>query len=255
MRQTVTTILSSLLLLPLAAGAQHTASWQGSQLHHSTVLPARQEPSSTPMQEPVPPLSTQPPLPLTPQAGGEGHPQVIEMPVAQPPVSPAPQPVPAPTQPTPAIAPVPAVAKPVYLGITGDTSPACRYPAGVRISRVIEGSPAHHAGLKGEGTLSWKDAVMGVLATSPAALLVSPLLSSRNHERWGDLILAIDGKRVHNKEEFEREMRRFQPGEVVYFSIFRVTSGLKQIPVRLAEYPSVPTAVQEASLTPSTPGS
>ncbi|MCS6924821.1 MAG: PDZ domain-containing protein [Candidatus Binatia bacterium] len=177
------------------------------------------------------------------------------MPVAQPPLSSASQPLPPPTQPTPQIAPVPAVATPVYLGITGDTSPTCRYPAGVRISRVIEGSPAHQAGLKGEGTLSWKDAVMGVLAASPAALLVSPLLPSRNHERWGDLILAIDGKRVHDKEEFEREMRRFQPGDVVYFSIFRVTSGLKQIPVRLAAYPSASTAVQEASLTPSTPGS
>ncbi len=256
-RKTVCVVLGCLWLSPLAAFAQQSSSWPGSQTQHPTTPTPRQGPSLAPPQETVPARPAQRPAPLAPQAPGTGHPQVMEMPTVQPPLPPTDQSAPAKTQPTPEIATVPVLAgpKPVYLGVTGDTSPACRYPAGVRISRVIEGSPAHHAGLKGEGTLSWKDAVIGVLAASPAALLVSPLLPSRSHDRWGDLILAIDGKRIHNKEEFEQEMRRFQPGDVVYFSVFRMTSGLKQIPVRLTEYPSAPAATQEASLPSATPGS
>jgi S1-C subfamily serine protease len=132
-------------------------------------------------------------------------------------------------------------AKPPYLGVVGRTALACRYPAGVRISQVIEGSPAHQAGLKGEATLSWKQAVTGLLALSPAALLVSPFISDSDHGGSGDLILAVDGKRVHNQEEFEQEMRRFRPGDVVYFSILRGGSGLRQVPVHLADYPDTST--------------
>jgi len=248
-QKTVGVILSYLLLSSSVAGAQQASSWQGPQLQHPTTLAPSQGSSPTPPQVTAPFLSGQRPLPFALQAPGEGHPQMMEMPAVHPPLASADQPTPPQTQLTPQITTVPAPAKPAYLGITGNTSPACRYPAGVRISRVIEGSPAHHAGLRGEGTLRWTDA----LAASPAALLISPLLPSNTHERWGDLILAIDGKRVHNKEEFEQEMQRFRPGDVVYFSVFRPASGLKQIPVRLAEYPSVPTAVQEASVTPSIP--
>jgi hypothetical protein len=246
--------VACLSLSPLPVFAQQGSSWQRPSGQPTPLPASSQELPSSAAPQWVPPLS--------PQVPGAGHPQVMEMPAVQVPVPAAQTPVPHVEQtvpplhtPTEETVVVPRVAKPVYLGITGDTSPTCRYPAGVRISRVIEGSPAHQAGLKGEGTLSVKDALVGVLATSPAALFIAPLLSSSDHSRWGDLILAIDGKRVHNREEFENQMKHFQPGDVVYFSVLRERHGLKQVPVRLGEHLSVPPTTQEASITSATPGS
>jgi S1-C subfamily serine protease len=107
----------------------------------------------------------------------------------------------------------------------------------VRVTRVIEGSPAHKAGLKGEATLTWKQAMAGVLTMTPIAPLVLPFVSSSDHGGPGDLILAVDGKRVHNREELEQAMSRFRPGDTIYFSVLREQSGLRQIPVQLVEYP------------------
>jgi S1-C subfamily serine protease len=131
--------------------------------------------------------------------------------------------------------------KPAYLGIAGQTVQACRYPAGVRITRVIEGSPAQQAGLKGEGSLTWPQAMAGVLTLTPFAPFVLPFFTDSEHGGSGDLILAVDGKRIHTREELEQEMKRFRPGDTVYFSVLREQSGVRQIPVHLAEYPDTPT--------------
>jgi hypothetical protein len=250
-------LLVYVLAFPLATFAQQEQGWQGSRMQQSTTpVPRQAVPPSTGPQEL--------PTAIAPQEPSQGHPQVMEMPAVQsplpsigqstpPPVGQSVPPVPYPPEETRS-AHLPA--QPAYLGITGDTSPACRYPGGVRISRIIEGSPAHQAGLRGEGTLSWKEAVVGVLATSPAALFIAPLFPVSEHSRWGDLLLAVDGKRIHNKEQFEHEMRHFRAGDVVYFSVLREGQGLKQVPVRLASYPNVTTpTMQEASLTPSPSGS
>jgi hypothetical protein len=251
------------LAFPLATFAQQEPGWQGSRMQQSTTPVPRQEvPPSTVPQEIPPAIAPQESPALATQEPSQSHPQVMEMPVVQsplpsvgqsalPPVGQSVPPLPHPQEET-LSAHLPA--QPAYLGVTGDTSPACRYPAGVRISRVIEGSPAHQAGLRGEGTLSWKEAVVGVLAVSPAALFIAPLLPVSEHSRWGDLLLAVDGKRIHNKEQFEQEMRHFRAGDVVYFSVLRREQGLKQVPVRLAPYPDVTTpAMQEARLTPLPP--
>jgi S1-C subfamily serine protease len=107
----------------------------------------------------------------------------------------------------------------------------------VRITRVIEGSPAQQAGLKGEGTLTWKQAMAGILTMTPLAPLVLPFISDNEHGGSGDLILAVDGKRVHNREELEKEIAPLRPGDTVYFSILRDDRGLRQVSVRLTEYP------------------
>ena len=253
-----------LVAFPLATFAQQEPVWQGSRTQQSTTpLPRQEAPPSTVPQEIPPAIAPQESPSFATQEPSEGHPQVMETPAVQSPLpsigqSALPQvdqsapPLPHPQKET-LSAHLPA--KPAYLGVTGDTSPACRYPAGVRISRVIEGSPAHQAGLRGEGTLSWKEAVVGVLAASPAALFIAPLLPASEHSRWGDLLLAVDGKRIHNKEQFEQEMRHFQIGDVVYFSVLRGEQGLRQVPVRLAAYPDVTPTMQEARLTPLLPGS
>lgn len=228
-------LLLAFLLMPTFAvlaqqdSAGQGANWQGPRpQQHSTPAPAAQEPPSGIPQSPLPPAV---------QNDSEAHPQVMEMPTPQPPVASPAQPAPAPPQATTATRGTKVPAKPAYLGIAGQTVQECRYPAGVRITRVIEGSPAQQAGLKGEGTLTWKQAMTGVLTMTPLAPLVLPFLSENEHGGPGDLILAVDGKRVHNREELEKEIAPLRPGDTIYFSILRDDRGLQQVAVQLTEYP------------------
>jgi hypothetical protein len=142
-----------------------------------------------------------------------------------------------PSQPPPDItAQLPPQSGPVYLGLDGKTAPACRYPAGVRVTQTVGGSPADQAGLSGETKLTWKNAAMGLLS-SP---LPMPFLSSQTQDTGtaSDLILAVDGQRIRDTGEFKKEMERFRPGDLVYFSVLRDGSKLRQIPVRLQAYPN-----------------
>jgi hypothetical protein len=229
-------LLTFLLFPGLSVLAQQSPSWQGSR--GQQVLPP------APPQEPPPAAIPQPAFPPPLQNDGEAHPQVMEMPTVQEPATLAPQSPPSTQQPDvqpPAAArALNAPPKPAFLGLAGQTVLACRYPAGVRVTRVIEGSPAHKAGLKGEATLTWKQAMTGVLTMTPIAPLILPFVSNSDHGGPGDLILAVDGKRVHNREELEQEMGRFRPGDMIYFSILREQSGLRQVPVQLVEYPDTP---------------
>src|SRR5262245_26197799 len=234
------TLLTSLFTPVFSAFAQQSPSrqqsgWQGSSSQqHATPVP--------PVQEPRPATIPQPSHPPSLQPEDAGHPQVMEMPAVQTSTPPAPQaglPVPqSPAAPPPTTS---APVKPAYLGIAGQTVQSCRYPAGVRITRVIEGRPAQQAGLKGEGTLTWQEAMAGVLTLTPLAPLVLPFVTDREHGGTGDLILAVDGKRIHNREELEQEMKRFRPGNTIYFSVFREQSGIHQISVQLTEAPDTST--------------
>jgi PDZ domain-containing protein len=237
-----TLALLAFLLLPVfSVCAQPSLStpepgWQGTR-------PQQQPIPVPPVQELRPTTIPQPSLPPSPQNGGEAHPQVMEMPAVQAPAPPAPQPprlsLPAPPPPTsPSTDTQP---KPAYLGIAGQTVQTCRYPAGVRITRVIEGSPAQQAGLKGEGTLTWQEAMAGVLTLTPLAPLVLPFVTDKAHGGTGDLILGVDGKRIHSREELEQEMQRFRPGDTIYFSILREQSGVQQISVQLTTAPDTST--------------
>lgn len=233
-------VMTFLFVPALPTFAQQSPPWQGSpwQGPHSQqpASPAPLPQESRPSPVPQPPL-----LPET-QPQGEGHPQVMEMPTAQPPSALSTQPALSPQQSATARSQG-APARPAYFGAIGKTALACRYPAGVRVSHVIEGSPAQRAGLQGEATLSWKEALAGLLALSPVAPLAAPFIIQSDHGGYGDLLLAVDGKRIHNHEEFTQEMERLRPGDVVYLSILREGSGLRQIPVQLTEYPDFSTAM------------
>lgn len=215
--------------------SRQDSDWQGAR--------PQQHPAPTPpVQKPHSPATPQPALPPSFQNEEEAHPQVQEMPAVQAPTPLSPQQPSLSAQPPATAAPPMSLRpKPAYLGIAGQTVQACRYPAGVRITRVIEGSPAQQAGLKGEGTLTWPQAMAGVLTLTPLAPFVLPFVTNSDHGGSGDLILAVDGKRIHNREELEQEMKRFRPGDTVYFSVLREQSGVRQIPVHLAEYPDTPT--------------
>ncbi|HJY83336.1 MAG TPA: PDZ domain-containing protein [Candidatus Binatia bacterium] len=238
--RTVTFVLLTFLLTPIPSvlaqqsPAQQGSGWQGAR--------PRQHPAPVPsVQEPKPSAIPQPPPSLPSQNEGAAHPQVMEMPAAQTPPTPELQPDLSVQQPVTTTPSVNLPSKPAYLGVAGQTVLSCRYPAGVRITRVIEGSPAHKAGLKGEGILTWQQAMGGVLTLTPLAPLILPFFTNSEHGGSGDLILAVDGKRIHDREELEREMLRFRPGDTVYFSILREQSGVRQIPVQLAESPDTAT--------------
>jgi hypothetical protein len=237
-------------LSPLFA-QQAQSEWQGPQSRQTEPVPSPSQPATQSTPQPVPPAPAQP--------LGADHPQVPEMPRPQAAPASSQKPSNTTSQPTtitsqppaPSPPPQPAAAltkqrrslNPPYFGAVGKTGLACRYPAGVRVSRVIENSPAYHAGLKGEATLTWKDAMANILAVSPIAPFLSSGEGPSEHGGHGDLILAVDGKRVHNIEEFNRELQRCRPGDVVYLSVLRGERGLIQIPVRLSEYPTGDTTV------------
>ena len=235
-------LLTFLLMPAFSVFAQQSPSWQDSgwQGTHPQQPPA----PAPPIQEPRPSTIPQPSHPPSLQNEDEGtSPSDGGMPAVQAPTPLAPQPGLSASQPSaaPSTNATNAPAKPAYLGIAGQTVQTCRYPAGVRITRVIEGSPAQQAGLKGEGTLGWQEAMAGVLTLTPLAPLVLPFITDREHGGTGDLILAVDGKRVHNREELEQELKRFRPGHTIYFSVLRDQSGVHQIAVRLTEAPDTST--------------
>lgn len=255
-------LLACMLLAPFPVAAQQSQSWQGPRVRQLPTPASPSQASPSPDRQKPPPLGTQP--------KGEGHPQVKEMPAAQPPAARAPQPIPPPSsqqpsalapQPEPAVPSQPPLAvvppgqlpaKPAYLGLVGKTAMACRNPTGIRVTHVIEGSPAQKAGIKGERSLTWKEAALGLLAMSPASFLALPFLGSVGRGLTeGDLIMAMDGKRVHKREDLERELEQVKAGDMVYFSIMRGNGEMHQVPVRLTAYPTDPTPpTQQAHATP-----
>ena len=203
---------ATFLLTVSQSVAASSSDWQGPYPDQAKTAPSSQvEPNSAP----------QPSLPDRLQNKTKSHPQTRELPATQALPVPPGQPERMPAQSAPPVLPnftahQPPETGPVYLGLDGKTAPACRYPAGVRVIKTTAGSPADQAGLIGETQLSWKTLHTG---------------------RSSDLILAVDGKRVRNLEEFEGEMSRFRPGDLVYMSVLRNESRLRQVPVRLRAYP------------------
>jgi hypothetical protein len=225
-------LLTTALPVWAAQGQTQGQNWQGPRSGQEIVIPS-------PQILPVPIPQTV--VPGTPQNNGEGHPQTMEVPTPQAtPILPK-QPGWLPSQPPPDLAAqlppqLPPQSGPVYLGLDGKTAPACRYPAGVRVTQTVAGSPADQAGLSGETKLTWKNAAIGLLS-SP---LLMPFMSSETEYTGtaSDLILAVDGQRIRDTGEFKKEMSRFRPGDLVYFSILRDEGKLRQIPVRLQAYPN-----------------
>jgi len=116
---------------------------------------------------------------------------------------------------------------------------------GIKVLDVIPGSPAARAGFEGAnkppstGQQLTKVAVVGAAPFAgpfaPLIILTYAMLTSRQSP--GDLIVAVGEQQVHDSVEFSQEMRRYQPGDTVTFSILRDGKSL-QIPVQLEEEPS-----------------
>jgi S1-C subfamily serine protease len=109
-----------------------------------------------------------------------------------------------------------------YLGVGVDTIPAAvaerlGLPAGVAVTQVTDGTPASRAGLR--------------------AATGSKTVDGQSYPTGGDVITAIDGKRVESAAELQSAVDANRPGETV--SLTYVRDGTRHtVQVKLATRPS-----------------
>src|SRR5215510_9322494 len=122
----------------------------------------------------------------------------------------------------------------------------------VEVASVAPGSPAERAGLRAARPLTGREVaaatVAGLLVLSPAAPWASKVLRAAGGVDHGDLILAVGGKRVTTRAEFEHALAGFGPQTVVYLTVRR-GDAVFQMPVRLDDWPvsSLSPPLQEAN--------
>jgi hypothetical protein len=133
-----------------------------------------------------------------------------------------------------------------YLGIAVQTIFSNDRPGapitGLEVVSVDDNSPAALAGLRGRTNMSSageSGATVGALVP-PLDLFVMPLLKkSGSLGQTGDLIIAIDDRRVTNNLDLESELGTLKPGDVIYLTITRSDkTGAQQtlkLPIKLGD--------------------
>ena len=137
-----------------------------------------------------------------------------------------------------------APAKRPYLGIAVQTIYANDRPnglvAGLEVVSVDRDSPAAVAGLRGRTkmtSMGESGATVGSLMP-PLNLFMMPLLKKTGSlGQGGDLIVAIDDRRVINDFDLQSELESLKPGDLIYLTITRaMTDGSKKtlkLPIKL----------------------
>lgn len=137
-----------------------------------------------------------------------------------------------------------------YLGasvqyIYSDDTPG-RVVQGFEVVSVDSKSPAERAGLHGRGAMTKvgaTGATAGALAP-PLDLVLMPLLRKAGSlGETGDLIIAIDDRRVQSQSDLGNALDSLRPGDTVYFTIARTmpdnSHKTLKVPVKLGESPAV----------------
>jgi 2-alkenal reductase len=103
--------------------------------------------------------------------------------------------------------------------VTPSMAQAVDFPVqrGAAVQRVVDGSPAADAGLRGGSSNAEHEGI--AIKTG------------------GDVIVAIDGRRVESAEDVVREVSQLSPGARVVFTIARGTQRL-DVPIELGDRPS-----------------
>jgi len=115
-----------------------------------------------------------------------------------------------------------------YLGISAQYVVSHATPGhevhGLEVVSVDSKSPAEHAGLRGRGSmtsLGASGATAGALMP-PLDLVVMPLLKKSGQlGDGGDLIVAVDDKRIDSEADLETELDMLKPGDTIYLTIVR----------------------------------
>lgn len=139
---------------------------------------------------------------------------------------------------------VPGESRP-YLGLSVQYivthDPPSKIVQGLEIVSVDDGSPAALAGLKGRGQMT-SVGETGATASNlmaPLNLIVMPLLKKTGSlGSSGDLIVAIDDKRIDKADALRDALDSDKPGDIVYLTIVRAGSGSQKntikVPIKLA---------------------
>jgi len=237
----------SLLFLPyIASGQQDHQQWQGSSPPASLLQSLPHTDSS---QKPAPSPGQPPPADhrQVPPGGAE---QAVRQKI-QPPTQPGSQNTEEPTAqkeiPTAWPPTQPAASLPGYLGANMRDfyrARLCMHAMtikAVEVTSVDPGSPAERAGLRPARSLTGREVVTatvaGLLVLSPVAPLAAHVLRATGGVDHGDLILAVGGKRVTTRGEFERALSGFGSQAVVYLTVRRGDT-ISQLPVRLEQWPA-----------------
>jgi len=212
------------------AADRHAAS-AGEALAQSTSVPARGPSDSTLEIAPrVPPPAPPAEPPPEPDSGANADDSAAPADNAQ--TATQPNPLPTPVRP--------------YLGIAVQTIYTNDRPNGLvnglEVVSVDQNSPAAIAGLHGRTKMSSvgeTGATVGALM-APLNLFVMPLLKKTGSlGQGGDLIVAIDDRRVANDFDLESELQSLKPGDVIYLTIVRpAPDGSQQkmkLPIKLGD--------------------
>jgi S1-C subfamily serine protease len=119
---------------------------------------------------------------------------------------------------------------------------------GVEVETVLPGSPAAHAGLRPARELTAREKAVamtaGLLTLTPAAAVAPSLVRFSGGIPHGDIILAVNGRRVSTQNEFQTEIERVRPQDTVYFTVHRGETNV-QVSVRLTESPTAAYAAMQ----------
>jgi S1-C subfamily serine protease len=156
-----------------------------------------------------------------------------------------------------------------YLGIAVQTvysSDRSRSPvagvevAGLEVVSVDRNSPAAIAGLRGRTkmtSIAESSATVSSLVP-PLQLLMVPLLKKAGSlGQGGDLIIAIDDRRVVSDFDLESELETLKPGDVIYLTITRTMADGSQktlkLPIKLGDAAQAATAAADEDAVPLAP--
>ncbi len=125
-----------------------------------------------------------------------------------------------------------------YLGITVQYTTMCYLGGeehGLEVLTVDPNSPAAQAGLQARSGITAVGAALTTLSgilPGGSILATKALGSSGAMGQGGDLIVAVDDKRVRDQSDLENAMARLKPGDTMYLTVIRPDGSGDRVPHR-----------------------